>query len=191
MRKADVVRCAARQRQILAKRIVSGNCYINMENEVLQTFSFYEYTDIEISFSIKTKQLDLPSLSEFLKLNPTRGWSKDQRYIGKQLNLETKQIETIERSKPWTMYAYETKGLVESTRFNEHAEHLIEKLTLIENNLRTLIDQPDYFEINIIIYLILDESEKYFGFSTDPQLLQKLTQFCHHIEWRNQPSNIH
>jgi len=43
----------------------------------LQEFKFYDYSDIEISFSIKTEILDLQTLTDFLKLNPTRGWTNE------------------------------------------------------------------------------------------------------------------
>lgn len=155
-----------------------------MKNEILQTFSFYEYSDINIAFSIKTKQLDLPSLTDFLKLLPTRGWTNGEKYISKQLNTDTKTIEQVERQRSMTLFVYETKGLVQSTRFKEHAEHLIDKLTSIHSNLKTFINQPDNFEILIQIYLTLDKEESHFGFSVDSEILKKLTDFCYLIEWR-------
>lgn len=98
-----------------------------MKNEPLQDFTFYDYSDVEISFSIKTKTLDLQTLTDFLKLNPTCGWTNGEKYIGKQLNTVTKEIEAIERQKPWTMFAYETHSHVTSNRFQEHTDHLLDK----------------------------------------------------------------
>ena len=46
-----------------------------MNTEIIQEFEFYTYSDIEISFSIKTKLLDLQTLTDLLKTKPTRGWS--------------------------------------------------------------------------------------------------------------------
>lgn len=156
-----------------------------MKNKVLQTFSFYDYSDIEISFSIKTKALDLQSLTDFLNLTPTRGWTNGEKYIGKQRNTETNKIETIERRKPNTLFVYETKGIVDSTRFQDHAAHLLDKLDAIKENLMILIAQSDKFEVLIKIYLKFDKDQPYFGFSAESNLLNRLSTYCHLIEWRN------
>jgi len=156
-----------------------------MKNEILQEFTFYDYSNVEILFSIKTKTLDLQSLTEFIKLNPTRGWTNGQKYIGKQLNPKTKQIETVERQKPWTMFAYETKEIVNSNRFYDHARHLLDKLDSTEDNIKALIIQSDKFEILIQVYLHFDKDQDYFGFSAESELLKKLAEYCHQIEWRN------
>lgn len=157
-----------------------------MRNEILQEFTFYDYSDVEISFSIKTKALDLQTLSDFLKLKPTRGWTNGEKYIGKQLNTETKQIETVERQKPWTMFAYETKEIVDSKRFQDHARHLLEKLDAIKDSLKDLVAQSDKFEILIQIYLKFDKDQDYFGFSAESELLSRLSEYSHQIEWRNE-----
>jgi hypothetical protein len=156
-----------------------------MKNEILQYFTFYDYSDVEIAFSIKTKTLDLQTLTDFIKLNPTRGWSNGEKYIGKQLNTDTKEIESIERQKPWTMFAYETKALVKSDRFQEHADHLLDKLDAISDNLKDLIAQPDKFEILIQVYLHFDTDQAHFGFSSQASTLKRLAGYCHQIEWRN------
>ncbi|CAM3385115.1 DUF4279 domain-containing protein [Aequorivita lipolytica] len=156
-----------------------------MKNETLQDFTFYDYSAVEISFSIKTKTLDLQTLTDFLKLNPTRGWTNGEKYIGRQLNTDTKQIETIERQKPWTMFAYETKEIVNSDRFQVHAIHLLEKLDEMKNNLKDLVAQPDKFEILIQVYLQFDKDQNHFGFSSETELLKRLSEYCHQIEWRN------
>jgi len=156
-----------------------------MKNEPLQDFTFYDYSDVGISFSIKTKKLDLQTLTDFLKLKPTRGWTNGEKYIGKQLNIDTKEIETIERQKPWTMFVYETNALVTSNRFQEHADHLLDKLEAIKDNLKDLVSQPDKFEILIQVYLKFDKEQSYFGFSSDSVTLKRLTDYCHQIEWRN------
>ena len=156
-----------------------------MENKPLQDFNFYDYSDVEISFSIKTKTLDLKTLTDFLKLNPTRGWTIGEKYIGKQLNTDTKEINIIERQRPWTMFVFESKSLVTSKRFHEHAEHLLEKLDAIQGALKDLIVQPDKFEILIQIYLKFDPKQDYFGFSSDAETLKRMANYCQHIEWRN------
>lgn len=154
-----------------------------MKNEVLQEHSFYEYSDIYIAYSIKTKVLDLQTLSDFLKLNPTSGFSNSEKYIGKQLNTDSKEVEAIERERPWTLFAFETKGLVNSKRFKEHANYLLSKLEPIKSNLIEFLEQPDKFEILIQVYLTIEKDEKYFGFSSEPTTLKKLTDYCHLIEW--------
>jgi hypothetical protein len=156
-----------------------------MKNEVLQDVTFYDYSDVEISFSIKTKALDLQTLTDFLKLKPTRSWTDGEKYMGKQLNTEKKQIETVERQKPWTMFAYETKEVVNSNRFHEHAQHLLDKLDAIKDNLKDLVTQTDKFEILIHVYLKFDKEQDYFGFSAESELLKRLSEYCHQIEWRN------
>ena len=156
-----------------------------MKNEVLQDFTFYDYSDVEISFSIKTNALDLQTLTDFLKLKPTRGWTDGEKYIGKQLNPETKQIDTVERQKTWTMLAYETKEVVDSNRFHEHAQHLLDKLDAINVNLKELVVQTDKFEILIHVYLKFNKDQENFGFSAESDLLKRLLEYCHRIEWRN------
>jgi len=156
-----------------------------MKNEILQEFTFYDYSEIEISFSIKTKEIDLNTLTDFLKLKPTRGWSNGEKFLSKRLNPETKEIETVERQKPWTMFVYETNGLVNSKRFIDHADHLLSKLDPIKDNLKDLLGQPDKFEIFIQVYLKFDSEQDYFGFSSDTTTLKKLADYCQLIEWRN------
>jgi hypothetical protein len=156
-----------------------------MKNKTLQEFTFYDYSKIEISFSTKTKALDIDTLTDFLKLKPTRGWSNGEKFIGKQLNPETKEIELVERQKPWTMFAYETNELVDSKRFQDHADHLLSILEPIKDNLKDLLGQPDKFEIFIQIYLKFDSDQDYFGFSSDATTLKKLADYCQLIEWRN------
>jgi hypothetical protein len=156
-----------------------------MENKPLQDFTFYNYSDVEITFSIKTKTLDLQTLTEFISLEPTRGWTNGEKYTGKQLNTNTKEIELIERQKPGTMFAYETKAIVNSNRFQEHADHLLDKLDAIKENLKDLIAQPDKFEITIQVYLQFDPKQHYFGFSSEAATLQRLAGYCHQLEWRN------
>jgi hypothetical protein len=160
-----------------------------MKNKILQEFSFYDYSEIEISFSIKTKAFDIETLTDFLKLKPTRGWSNGERYIGKILNPETKEIESEERQKPWTLFVYETNGLVDSKRFQDHADHLLSKLDPIKDNLKDLLGQPDRFEILIQVYLKFDSDQDYFGFSSDTKTLKKLADYCQLIEWRNKGQN--
>lgn len=155
-----------------------------MKNEILQEFTFYDYSDVSISFSIKTKVLDLQTLTELLRLNPTRGWTNGEKYMGKQLNTDTKKVETIERAKTWTMFVYETTGLVASKRFQEHADHLLSKLEPIKTSLEELLSKPEQFEIFIQVYLTIEKDEKYFGFATEPPTIKRLTDYCHLIEWR-------
>jgi len=156
-----------------------------MKNEILQEFTFYDYSEIEISFSIKTKEIDLNTLTDFLKLKPTRGWSNGEKFLSKRLNPETNEIETVERQKPWTMFAYETKGLVNSKRFLDHADHLLSKLDPIRDNLKGLLGQPDKFEVFIQVYLKFDPDQDYFGFSSHTTTIKKLADYCQCIEWRN------
>lgn len=156
-----------------------------MKNKTLQEFTFYDYSKNEISFSIKTKVLDIDTLTDFLKLRPTRGWSNGEKYIDKQLNPETKEIESVERQKPWTMFAYETNELVDSKRFQDHDDHLLSILEPIKDNLKDLLGQPGKFEIFIQIYLKFDSDQDYFGFSSDATTLKKLADYCQLIEWRN------
>jgi hypothetical protein len=156
-----------------------------MKNEILQELTFYDYSEIEISFSIKTTILDLQSLTELLKLNPTRGWSNGEKYFGKQFNIETKETEKIERQRTCTLYVYETNELVESKNFHDHADHLLKKLEKVKDILIELIRQPDKFEINIHIYLKFDKDETYFGFSSETEILKRLADCCQILEWRN------
>lgn len=155
-----------------------------MKNEPLQDFTFYDYSGVEIVFSIKTKDFDLKTLTDFINLKPTRGWTSGEKYIGKHLTV-TKEIETIERQKPWTLFAYETKEFVNSNRFEEHADYVLDKLDAITDNLKDLIAKPDKFEILIQVYLHFDKEQDYFGFSAEATTLKRLADGCHQIEWRN------
>jgi len=44
-----------------------------MTNQILQDFIFYDYSNIEIEYSVKTKIFNLTYLSDTLNIKPTRG----------------------------------------------------------------------------------------------------------------------
>ncbi len=155
-----------------------------MSEKFLQKFSFYDYENVSIDYSIKTKLLDLNTLVDYIKINPTRGYSKAEKYIGKHLNPSTKKIETSERQRPWTLWVYSTNGMVTSKRFDDHAEHLILKVQNAKGQIKEFINQPDRFEIMIQIYLSVYKKENYFGFGIKSDLFGKLIEITNFIEWR-------
>jgi hypothetical protein len=128
--------------------------------------------------------LDLDTLVDYIKIKPTRGYCKDEKYIGKRLNPLTKEIETEERLRPWTLFVYSTKELVESKRFEDHADHLIKKILISKGKLKEFINQPERFEIMLQIYLSVDKKEDYFGFGIKSDLISKLVEISNFIEWR-------
>jgi len=152
---------------------------------ILQDFTFYSYSEVEIAFSIKTKTIDLKTLTEYLNLEPTRSWSNGEKYVGKQHNSNTNETELVERQRPFTLFEFATKQSVKSKRFHEHAEYLLVKLDSIKDNIKNLVSQPDKYEILIQVYLTFDKKQDNFGFSVDSFLLKRLTEYCQQIEWRN------
>ncbi len=155
-----------------------------MENEILQYHSFYDYSDIEIQYSIKTKKINLNVLSDLLKVQPTRGWSFGETYEGKQLNTATRQVEAITRKRANTHWVLNSKSLTESNRFENHADQLLGLLVPKQNIIKTLMEQKDDFEIMTFIYLTFDVNEKHFGFGTTSEYFRKLSDISHYIEWR-------
>jgi hypothetical protein len=155
-----------------------------MENKILQYHSFYDYSEVEIQYGIKTKKISLDILSELLDISPTRGFSFREVYKGKQLNTGTREIEIVDRKRPCTLWVLNTNSLTESNRFENHAEQLLNKLFPKQNIIKSLIDQKEDFEINTLIYLTFDPAEKYFGFGTTSEYFKKLSDISHWIEWR-------
>ena len=157
-----------------------------MKNPILQTYKFYDYSDIEIEFVIKTKIVDLDSITDLISLKPTRGWSVGDRYMGKQMNTESKQVETIEREQNNTLWAFNTGHFVSEPRFEEHAKFLIEKLKDKKETIKSILSQGDKFEVNVFITMTIDRSEVNVGLGTSTELLRELIDLCNYIEWRTE-----
>ncbi|HLL44602.1 MAG TPA: DUF4279 domain-containing protein [Segetibacter sp.] len=155
-----------------------------MTNEILQDFTFYDYSDVEIEYSIKTRNFSLTYIADILKVNPTRGFNFGDKYEGKQLNTDTKQIESIIRQKPFTLWSFNSNSLTKSNRFEEHATQLLSLLTARISDIDKLLADKDSFEIIIFIYLTFDQEEKHFGFGSTSTLFRQLADISHYIEWR-------
>lgn len=155
-----------------------------MTNKVLQDFTFYDYSDIEIEYTIKTKAYDISQLTNILKTDPTRGFSANESYEGRQLNTDTKQIEPTVRQNPYTLWVFNTKSLTHSTRFEEHANRLLNLLTPQLDSIKKIIADKDGFEVIIFIYLTFEKDEEQFGFGSTSTLLKQLVDISHQIEWR-------
>ncbi len=155
-----------------------------MENKVLQYHSFYDYSDVEIQYSIKTKKLNLDLLIDVLKTSPTRGWSFGEVYEGKQLNTDTKQVELITRQRQYTFWVLNSKSLTESNRFENNADELLNILIPKQNIIKTLVEQKEDFEIMTFIYLLFNNEEKHFGFGSTSEYFKMFSDISHSIEWR-------
>jgi hypothetical protein len=156
-----------------------------MKPHILQEFSFYYYSGIEISFSLRTKEMSLESLTELLQLEPTRGWTHGEKFMSKQLNTDTNKVEPIERERTSTHFVYETRDQIHSDKFTDHAEHLLRKLEPVKKQLTELLAQPDVYDLAICIYLKFEAGQDYFGFYADAKTLTRLAECCRMIEWRN------
>jgi hypothetical protein len=155
-----------------------------MKENILQNFTYYDYSDVEIEYAIKTKYYDISKLTSILNIDPTRGFSINESYEGKELNEETRQVGTVLRNRPYTLWVLNTRNLTESTRFEEHVSQLLRLLTPQINNLKPLIEDKDNIEISTFIYLKRDAEQENFGFGSNASLLKQLADFSHYIEWR-------
>lgn len=156
-----------------------------MNPHILQEFSYYYYSAIEMSFSIKTRELSLEQLTDLLQFEPTCGWTNGENYQSKQLNTNTGKIEEIERERSSTHFVYETQDQIHSDKFEDHAEHLLRKLEPFKKQLTELLAQPDVYDLAICIYLKFGAGQDYFGFYADAKTLTRLAECCRMIEWRN------
>lgn len=155
-----------------------------MESKILQYHSFYDYSNVEIEYSIKTEKFNLDLLTDLLKILPTRGFSFGEVYNGKQLNTDTKEREFIVRQRPFTLWVLNSNSLTESNRFENHADQLLNLLEPAQNIIKTFIEQKDDFEIITFVYLTFEKGEPHFGFGTTPEYLKKFSEISHYIEWR-------
>ena len=155
-----------------------------MENKLLQYHTFYDYSDVEIQFTIKTKKINLDVLTNILEISPREGWSYGEFYEGKHFNTETRQVEAITRQRPNTLWVLNSKSFTDSNRFEKHAEKLLGLLAKKQSIIQTFIEQKDDFEIITTIYLTFDNKEKHFGFGATSEYFRRFSNISHYVQWQ-------
>ncbi|MBC6490692.1 DUF4279 domain-containing protein [Flavihumibacter stibioxidans] len=154
-----------------------------MTDNILQDLTFYDYSDIEIEYTIKTKVYSIFQLTDILNIDPTRGFSVNENYESKQFNTNTKQVEKTDRQRPYTLWVINTKSLTQSNRFEEHADQLLNLLNPQLDNIKKFIADKDSFEIIAFIYMTFNK-EEHFGFGSKSTLFRQFIDISHYIEWR-------
>jgi hypothetical protein len=150
--------------------------------KVLQKISFYYYSDVYISYYIQSKET-LLKIAENLSFKPDIYYNKNDIYIGKQINIETKKVEKVSRKRYQSIIEFTTRKKIKSKNINDHANYLLEILKK-DSSLINKVNKKESYNTGIDIHLLAKDIPH--GFFMNSKLLNNLLQYSKSIEIRFQ-----
>ena len=152
--------------------------------EVLQYYSFSEEghtKNIFVDYGMRSGILEPEKITRTLGIEPTRKWSKDDIYWGKKLDVNTQEIVSIQRKRPWGVWAIDTSVLVDSKRVEEHITFLLDLLRPVENEIQKLLTNiPSY---NVSFYIRWEPIDGHGSYEISSKSLHQMSKLCHHVEF--------
>ena len=153
--------------------------------EFLQDFFFDDTSNINsisVDLSIKSEILNPTIITKDLSLQPTRAWTKGEKYRGKTKNIKTNKIEECWRERPWGIWGFNTGEKIKSKSIHEHVELLLNYFKAKKDILKKYLANKDHF--SICISIIFNTKIEIGGFAFKNDILKELSELSHYIDFR-------
>ena len=120
-------------------------------NQILQNYTFSEaqiIRTVQVSYHISSMNaIDTSSISKGIGLQPSKCWSKGDKFLAKSINTKTRQIESKWCDRAVSVWKIDSVDFMDSKYIEDHLFFLVKKL---EPN-------KDW----ILHYLLLNKTYKY------------------------------
>lgn len=145
---------------------------------LLQTFVFGEDAkEIYVDYCIRSNNLNPTEISTDLEIEPTRSWSKGDRYLGKQRDPVSGEIQQVWRNRPWGIWAINTKSLCNVGRVEEHIHYILNILEPNKGKIQKYLTLEEEYHLCFYIWWVPDGGTGSYEVSSD--VLKRMAELCH------------
>jgi len=134
-----------------------------------------------VDYRVRSDFLDPVVLTSEFGVTPTRSWAKNEEYISKALDPETRKTIQVKRKHPWGIWAVETRGLISSKKVEQHVLYLLDKLEPRKERIKRFLSKKNKYVISF--YIRWEPVEIGGGYEVTSQTLRRMTSLCHYIEF--------
>ncbi len=151
---------------------------------LLQRISFDEddvARKVLVDFCMQSDTLDPSAISLDLGIQPTRSFAKGEKYLGKQMDPQTKNIFTVWHERPWGIWAIDSESLVQTKRVEQHFVYLLNILEPKKEQIKRYLSQDKGFSVRF--YVWWEPFPPSSSHTISSQVLARASELCHYIEF--------
>ena len=151
--------------------------------KILQDIRLDQQTDVvEVCFIMRSDYLQPSVITDELGIEPAWSFAKGESYTGRSLIPETKEIISVQRQRPWGIWAIDTKLLVKEKKVHEHIVYLLNMLEPKTEKLIKYLEQNEKYQIGFTIEW--SPVEGFFGsYEINSQILMRMSKLSHYIKF--------
>lgn len=134
-----------------------------------------------VSFGLKGDTLSPAQVTQSLGITPSRAFAKGEQYTSKEFDGGTKRPIPRIGTRPWGVWAVETKGMVSSTDVEDHAIFLLNILEPKAEQIQSYLERSDEYSVSFYVEWITCDSEG--GYELSGATLARMSRLCHYVQF--------
>lgn len=153
------------------------------ENDITKNvFLAYRIRATDFNPAETTIDFNPAEITSFLGIQPSRFYSKGEKYLGKKMDQKTRSLIEVWRTRKWSLWDLDTKTISDTTKKVD--DHIIFLLDILESRaaqIRIILDQVEKYTISF--YLRWIPVSDYGSYSISSNLLERMAKLSHFVEF--------
>ena len=134
-----------------------------------------------VDWCLRSEELDVVKTSAELGIQPSRAWTKGQKYPSKAFDPKARKTIDAWRFHPWGVWGVNTKGAVDSDQVEPHVLFLLDLLEPKQHLISNYLENPGVYMVRVSIRW--ESPVGYGGFDVSSQVLARIAALCHTIHF--------
>ncbi len=142
--------------------------------DVTQIVTFVEY-------SLRADTLFPDQVTQSLGITPSRAFAKGEQYAGNAFDTETRSLVPRIGTRPWGVWAVETKDMISSINVEDHAIFLLNILEPKMEQIQTYLERSNEYSVRFYVEWITRGREGAYDISSTT--LARMSRLCHYVQF--------